>query len=451
MSPEGFAMPRTASIQKTTRGARKTRAASEISAPVLFRFPDLSAAADEASAPAPAAAQETEAVAATESVIEKTATEDTPAPAATVQPKPVSPETESSREDAPRVDAAAVAAHRTWWEHWSSGIVLLILACALLAAGVMAFSDRSGPSEAELADSGTAELNIPKLSDIEIPDIDTSLTRTDNALVVPPEADISEPEPPQLAQSQPQPTLSADSEPSLQTSQADNSTPSPAEAGSLVPSGFVLGNDKTSGPALSIQVESPESQKVAKATVGMPIVDGEQTQPSIAPDRQIGFSLPALPVSDTQQQPGDSPSMYDGAMVGNPTNQSSQQDLPPLPTKTQAPATQQDSGNLIPSSLATSSNPETGAAATAPQGTQTQLASGPNHLPVQGASHTTQRAATSPAGTASPSNQPVVTAGGAMQTASPDWDPEAVVRKWKQYKAKQLTSQPGTYLPPPGR
>ncbi len=297
----------------------------------------------------------------------------------------------------------------------------------------MAFSDRSGPSDAQMADSGTAKLNIPKLSDIEIPDIDASLTRTNDALVVPPAAAISEPETPQLAQSQPQLALGNDA--NSQLSQ-DQSKAGPSEASSsLVPSGFVLGGETLSGPALSIQVDTPENQKVAKATVGMPIVDGDQPQTSTTPDRQVGFGLPALPVSGTQQQPGDSPSMYDGAMVGTPATQPSQQDLPPLPSKTQTP-TSQEAGTLVPGSLATGSSQP-----------KTQLASGPNQLPVQGASHTSPTSGTSQAAT----SQPVVTAGGALQTASPDWDPEVVVRSWKQYKAKQLTSQPETYLPPPGR
>lgn len=423
-------MPRTASIQKTVRSARKTRAAADKSAPVLFRFPDLSVGTDVEDDHSETAMQADAVSAAADTPTSSTVAEPSRAPEESSPIAQAAPPESKTVE--PKIETASEALSRSWWEHWSSGIVLLLLVCALLAAGVLAFSDRGTPSQEQLAD-GTTELNIPELSEIDIPDIDTSLAAAVDA---------------QLAHEQ-----LAGSGPAVE-SPAENVEPSAATvdllppkqpvasaaevAGeSLVPDSFVLGGESLAGPALSIQVDRSGEDSVAGATVGMPIVDGSTPSAASSTDEQIGFSLPALPVSETRPQSGQSPPLYDGAMLA-PTNSSelSQQGTPPLPSKT-------DDSNATTAVASRGADGNPPATQSNPGGLPAQLASGPNQLPVTDAAHSTSY---SPIAA-----QPVVSASGAMVTASPDMDPAVFIRAWKELRAKQLTVQPESYLPPPAR
>lgn len=426
-------MPRTASIQKTVRSARKTRASVDKSAPVLFRFPDLSVGPEEEDGHS-GNAEEAGAESAAAELPSPESMSAVEPPNAAVESQPVAVAIQpESRAVEHKVETASDAISRSWWEHWSSGIVLLLLVCALLAAGVMAFSDRGTPSQEHLAD-GTTELNIPELSEIDIPNIDTSLAAAVDA---------------QLAQDQlagPGLLVSPAVEPPGENAEGDSVAAQPLASASatqpepstdsLVPDSFVLGGETLTGPALSIQVDRSRDS-VASATVGMPIVDKGTPTGANPTDEQIGFNLPALPVSETRPQSGQSPPLYDGAMLA-PSNSSqlSQQNVPPLPSKTAESSTPTlaSQGTPVPGSQQTQSSPA---------GLPAQLASSPNKLPVQDASHSSSY---TPGAT-----QPVVSASGTMVTASPDMDPEAFIRAWKEMRAKQLTTQPESYLPPPAR
>ena len=73
---------------------------------------------------------------------------------------------------------AVVHSERSWWEHWSSGVVLILLIIALVAASIMAFNDRGGSSPGPLADASQpahevvvdlSKIQIPTLPEAELP------------------------------------------------------------------------------------------------------------------------------------------------------------------------------------------------------------------------------------------------------------------------------------------
>ncbi len=68
--------------------------------------------------------------------------------------------------------ATSAAPARTWWEHWSSGVVLILLIIALVTASIIALNDgnpsRNQPLASELETAAVDEFD---LSSISIPDI----------------------------------------------------------------------------------------------------------------------------------------------------------------------------------------------------------------------------------------------------------------------------------------
>ena len=73
-------------------------------------------------------------------------------------------------------EAAKPAAHepptRTWWEHWSSGIVLIVLLIALATASIMAWQGGDKGKDKLLADTNTPTESLTDLSAIEVPKIE---------------------------------------------------------------------------------------------------------------------------------------------------------------------------------------------------------------------------------------------------------------------------------------
>ncbi len=79
----------------------------------------------------------------------------------------------SASNTAPQSSAASSAAPtRTWWEHWSSGVVLILLVIALVTASIVALNDGSPSGNQPLASElETAAVDEFDLSGISIPDI----------------------------------------------------------------------------------------------------------------------------------------------------------------------------------------------------------------------------------------------------------------------------------------
>ncbi|MDX1929551.1 MAG: hypothetical protein SFV81_23690, partial [Pirellulaceae bacterium] len=162
-------MPRTASSQVQSRLNTKARPSANVRAgnlvantPVLFRLPaiptapaqDLAVTFSEAAATLPTA---TLAAVALNSA--QTAPTVTAAPAAE-----------------PMGDVSVTphaAPKQTWWEHWSSGIVLIVLLIALATASILAWQGSSKGNSKLLADT-EAVIDIQSdLSNIAVPKLET--------------------------------------------------------------------------------------------------------------------------------------------------------------------------------------------------------------------------------------------------------------------------------------
>lgn len=82
----------------------------------------------------------------------------------------------SAVESSPIVESK-LESEKTWWDHWSSGVVLILLIIALVAASIIAFNDSAETDPSQLADSDFAvgEFETPEvlsLDEVEIPNID---------------------------------------------------------------------------------------------------------------------------------------------------------------------------------------------------------------------------------------------------------------------------------------
>ncbi len=158
-------MPRTASSQVQSRSNVKARPSATARAgslvantPVLFRLPaipsapvqDLAVTFTEAAANLPTATLAAVALSsaqAMETPVETTASESSV--------------------------MTQAAPQQTWWEHWSSGIVLIVLLIALATASILAWQGSSkGPSKL-MADTKNESESSSALSNIEIPKLES--------------------------------------------------------------------------------------------------------------------------------------------------------------------------------------------------------------------------------------------------------------------------------------
>lgn len=322
-------MPRTAAKRSQVANKRNPQRRS-YGAPVLFRLPQVeghSPAGNGTEAPETIAAElelETPALSISSVAKESMATvpeskeqepspvvseasslSEAPSPAPTPQPTALAtpaPQSELSTED-----------DTSWWEHWSSGVVLVLLVIALVAATVIAFNDNSAADAELLAegntpsiegvggtvelDLGLDEITVPevataaKQSPVEdadvaeaieslIPDLDLSTPSETETVAVssPPEMDLPElaleleppaTQPNQDLSSEPQQTLegmTVQSEtPALE---APRQSPTDSAASSLLPMDLELGQATASLP--------PASAPASPATLDLPTEDRPQ-------------------------------------------------------------------------------------------------------------------------------------------------------------------------------
>ncbi len=159
-------MPRTASSQVQLRPSSKARPYANVRAgnlvantPVLFRLPaiqtasaqDLSVNFSEAASNLPTATLAAVALSTASPIV---------APAA----KPAEPVSNVSV-------TSQVAPQQTWWEHWSSGIVLIVLLIALATASILAWQGSGKGNSKLMADTKETDIQSD-LSNIEVPKIE---------------------------------------------------------------------------------------------------------------------------------------------------------------------------------------------------------------------------------------------------------------------------------------
>ncbi len=463
------ATPRTANSRRMNRSSRPEGASPPV--PVLFRFPNLVtdeadpvtgetaevSVAHSAVAPVSEASTQTAAVRADESQSPTRAVSQTAGGTAVAAAEL----SHSGRSTESAKPATVGTMQRSWWEHWSSGIVLLLLVVAMVSASVVAFRD-TGDEQLAL-EQDVEEFGIPSLDDIQI-DVDSGSLAT-------------------------MPMGGAEFGGS--EAEADAAPLSPTEAAlagddSLIPESLELANNGANNAAN--QAKASEAEEFSSVMVGHPIASGNglassgldnalaaeaQAMQEAADQSQAprGFTLPTVQVSHPSGTPGGSPGLYDGAQAGPSTensatglaNQSSTTDADnttltpmysgvvrsepntqvgqttPLQPSFQPGSTNQSNSNQSDSlvggssSLAESTAPATIEADQA--GPTTQLTStGSSSLPLSNASMTRE--------VDSATQQPSATQPqGPVLTATPEFDVEACIKAWREYESNRYRSR----------
>ena len=183
-------MPRMAATAKRQRGPihgsyRPERPPSEIArTPVLFRLPEvhLSAASqaqrenDEESEQSPAPVHRHSEPPLVEVPLRagQSPSKEQAAASSIAPPPPVAPATAASPVATEKEISPLAEPDRSWWDHWSSGVILILLIIALVTASIIAFSDNADTDPGLLVgDHGRSESVNGKfhLDEIEIPDV----------------------------------------------------------------------------------------------------------------------------------------------------------------------------------------------------------------------------------------------------------------------------------------
>lgn len=340
-------MPGTATKNEKPTSKRTTR----LSAPVLFRLPAIQThRTDDAIEEAPVPAPELD-YSSTQSTVAElelaTPALATPALSLEIEKAQTATEEESTPSPTAPVLAGSDASEPSWWEHWSSGVVLVLLVVALVTATVIAFMDSLDGNPAELANAkqGEGETEAANLEELETipvpilaieeseqaqalattpsPDLQLSPTATlaSEAKEVPMEAaDLSlEPriEIPPMQTPQPAIELDLASEP-LQLTQPDSAESQP---NTLIPESmsanlgdFYPADNSSSSNAILLPTSGPQENQGTQVTLDTPqearsdLFQGEETQLSF-PDlpNHEGTVTPAEPSPYVTAQHGELP------------------------------------------------------------------------------------------------------------------------------------------------
>ncbi|MFN3191676.1 MAG: hypothetical protein ACE361_14290 [Aureliella sp.] len=141
----------------------------------------------------------------------------------TIVSTPQTPATDSLRPEKDYALHSATEGDATWWEHWSSGVVLILLIIALVTASIIAFNDTTETDPAMLAESedGASRVMNDELNELHVPGLEESIAPStpSKPAVELPALELSSP------QSQPtQPTLTlgpqSENPPSTETDSA---------------------------------------------------------------------------------------------------------------------------------------------------------------------------------------------------------------------------------------
>lgn len=285
-------MPRTASSQIQSRANVKARPSANVRAgnlvantPVLFRLPaiptassqDLAATFSEAAASLPTATLAAVALASAQ----------TP---------------EMATEQAVEVSVTSNAEpQRTWWEHWSSGIVLIVLLIALATASILAWQGSNKGHSKLMADTKNDNVSQSDLSNIEIPKLEL------------PRLEMPKPEMPASTKS----TSSADK---LETSSVQNSPPARKTGDDMDSS--LIPNELTSltfdEPANNEVKREPAVEPVPHATASLQSPVGRQQEPlfndnDVVPAKPNISAQPASTPSIRTSANGEKPSIWDSS------------------------------------------------------------------------------------------------------------------------------------------
>ncbi len=330
-------MPRTASTENTQwirqpkRRVSQPREQSPV-APILLRLPMVQGPANDGAAISLPDLSETPIAAIAPAVLKP------PAPPVETreQAAPLSPTLESTT--AAKTQAIQ-APRRTWWEHWSSGVVLILLIIALVTASIIALNDGSSNTPDQLAQDATENsLDEFDLSNVRVPDITlppVGLTSAGESGFAP-AAVLSAGEPAassvsplelatanELSFEAPAPTT-VTATPTKQTAVAPTPEASTLVENVLPARELTLGsldiptNALPKEPAKGGQAEALSAPVAPQVTLSQPLgVQAPQLFDPPTSPKEASVRTPALTASGPAAQPtvpsGSSPTFYDGA------------------------------------------------------------------------------------------------------------------------------------------
>ena len=340
----------------------------------------------------------------------------------------------------PQTEATAHAVPtRTWWEHWSSGIVLIVLLIALATASILAWQGGGKSNEKLLADTETSSEkpfeSLSDLSSIEVPKLGESKlsTATPAAEVLTLPALKSSP--------------ATNSQASLQnnsmqpeTANEDTNGSDAEDASSLIPSG-----------PMGLSFDAPtESTKLASKPEATLTPESHATaslqSPVVKPQEPLFKDEPTATRSSVSAQPASTPStMNSGAMNSGAPKSTATGGSPAMwdsssLNPTDKPSTSGQGLSLeLSSPTKPASDSNTLGAATKPEATTTTpalLTSQPASTPASTTS-TTIQPTPSATGPAIPSN--INYAG---KTSTPELDRAALIATFRQYSSTDMTAPP---------
>lgn len=462
-------MPRTASKESPSRPIPRGRSsawsqpqADQPKVPVLFRLPIIEQASivadgdatldesnDSQSASAPSAFDPAEIA------IKMNASAEPVRPEVVVQPKAAATQAPPAPVEQRKVDVAtreSSPAGRSWWEHWSSGVVLILLVIALVTASIIAFNDSGKIDTEPMADSNSEfALNSIEIPDVQIPKPAGASTNSPAVQVEVP-AEPMTVESPTVAQATLPaiPTLAEKSETTPAITQAPQEEASPAQedqelvldafpepakpAEGLIPNTLELPANE---PGLALEAPMQSSTPLHSATLMRPVA--EQERELFAPKSEVQAGLPALPTGmqmTEKAKTGASPSLYDGADVA-----ASRESSPPATSAGQTSAQAMGHSPIVDTNLPGMETllGNAGASGLYRQVSQPSdskqanfaVASHSTTLPTEGAT----RSANNPAVPSSTG-----AASGVVETSTPQSNIESLLGKWRQFKAM---SEPG--------
>jgi len=323
--------------------------------------------------------------------------------------------------NSPTDTSAHAAPARTWWEHWSSGIVLIVLLIALATASILAWQGGGKPNEKLLADTEKPSESLSDLSAIEVPKLDI------------PKLDV-----PSLAFPTLKPKPASGTQASLQhsTFYQGNATEVASEntsedAASLIPSGpiglsFGASSDSTNSALQPETMLKPEPH--ATASLQSPVVKPQEPlfkdEPTTA-RATISAQPASTPNSMNSSTSGGSPAIWDSSSI-KPTDKTSAASQG-LSLELSSPTKAGSASNT----LGTASKPVTAT------NTPGMLISHLTTAPTSTTGSSTNATTSSPNGTAVPTNLQY-----AGKTTTPELDRAALIATFRQYSSSDIMGPP---------
>ena len=366
-------------------------------------------------------------------------------------------------------------AGRSWWEHWSSGIVLILLIIALVTASILALNDDGNPDPELLASEESTDIPdivIPELPKAVAPTLQQSTASESNSNSQPTlgfsassnSSTIASPTPIagqingiQDAKASGQradvETLVLEEPSDTQPSSSDASQ----EATSLIPDSLQFSHtekaannseEETEVPSLSFDSQNVaiNGQSAPQASLAAPVaVPSTPLFPELPLSNDRSAALPTsgqtssstVATPSTRSANGSSPSLYDGAKTNMESSAVTPQlsmDLPGL--------TNVGGGAATNSSTPVDTQMPSYAAllASAPAGATPASTSGFS-LPSKSPQVTSSGAEDKPT---APAAEPSV-----RTTATPEMQSDELIKIWQEWRAKS-TAVPTNRYPPPG-